>query len=41
MAEARKGFSSYFMFYNERRWHQNVDRKTVYFDSLPQKQAAA
>ena len=44
MAEVRKGLSSYFQFYNEKRWHQNFDRKTpamVYFDSLSQKQAAA
>jgi putative transposase len=44
MADVRKGLSSYFKFYNEKRWHQNFDRKTpamVYFDSLSQKQAAA
>ena len=44
MTEARKGLSQYFQFYNEKRWHQNFDRKTpsmVYFDSLAQKQAAA
>ncbi len=44
MTEARKGLSEYFKFYNEKRWHQNFDRKTpsmVYFDSLAQKQAAA
>jgi putative transposase len=44
MAEVKKGLATYFTFYNERRWHQNVDRKTpamVYFNSLPQKQAAA
>ncbi|MCG7852840.1 MAG: IS3 family transposase [Methanosarcinaceae archaeon] len=44
MAEVKKGLAAYFMFYNERRWHQTFDRKTpamVYSDSLPQKQAAA
>jgi putative transposase len=44
MTEARRGLSEYFKFYNEKRWHQNFDRKTprmVYFDSLTQKQAAA
>lgn len=44
MAETKKGLAAYFTFYNEKRWHQNFDRKTpamVYFDSLPQKQAAA
>lgn len=44
MIEARKGLSLYFKFYNEKRWHQNFDRKTpsmVYFDSLAQQQAAA
>jgi len=44
VTEARKGLSQYFQFYNEKRWHQNFDRKTpsmVYFDSLAQKQAAA
>jgi len=44
MAEVKKGLGAYFPFYNERRWHQNFDRKTpamVYFSTLPQKQAAA
>ncbi len=44
ITETRKGLSPYFKFYNEKRWHQNFDRKTpsmVYFDSLAQKQAAA
>ena len=38
------GLSSYFKFYNERRWHNNFDRKTpamVYFGTELQKQAAA
>jgi len=44
MTEAKRGLSDYFKLYNEKRWHQNFDRKTpsmVYFDSLAQKQAAA
>jgi len=44
MAETKRGLAAYFTFYNEKRWHQNFDRKTqamVYFDSLPQEQAAA
>lgn len=44
MAEVRKGLAAYFMFYNEKRWHQNFDRKTpamVYFSTQPQRQAAA
>jgi putative transposase len=44
MADARNGLSQYFTFYNEKRWHQNFDRKTpsmVYYDSLAQKRAAA
>jgi len=44
MTEVRKGLASYFQFYNEKRWHQNFDRKTpamVYSNSLVQKQAAA
>lgn len=44
MAEVRKGLASYFHFYNEKRWHQNFDRKTpamVYFNTQPQRQAAA
>ncbi len=44
MTEARRGLSDYFKFYNEKRWHQNFDRKTpsmVYFKSQTQKQAAA
>ena len=44
MAEVKKGLAAYFPFYNERRWHQNFDRKTpamVYFNTQPQRQAAA
>jgi putative transposase len=44
MAEVKKGLANYFVFYNEKRWHQHFDRKTpsmVYSISLPQKQAAA
>ena len=44
MTEVRKGLATYFMFYNEKRWHQNFDRKTpamVYFNTQPQRQAAA
>jgi len=44
MTEARRGLSDYLQFYNEKRWHQNFDKKTpsmVYFDSLAQKQAVA
>ena len=44
MTEAKRGLALYFKFYNEKRWHQNFDKKTpsmVYFDSLAQKQAAA
>jgi putative transposase len=44
MAEVKKGLATYFVFYNEKRWHQNFDRKTpamVYSIALPQKQAAA
>jgi len=44
MAEVKKGLAAYFTFYNEKRWHQNFDRKTpamVYFTTLPQGQAAA
>ena len=44
MTETKRGLADYFKFYNEKRWHQNFDRKTpsmVYFDSLAQKQAAA
>ena len=43
MAEVKKGLATYFQFYNEKRWHQNFDRKTpsmVYFGT-PQRQAAA
>ena len=42
-AEVKKGLATYFTFYNEKRWHQNFDRKTpamVYFNTLPQRQAA-
>jgi putative transposase len=44
MAQLKIGLADYFHFYNEKRWHQNFDRKTpamVYFGTLPQKQAAA
>ena len=44
MTEAKRGLSLYFKFYNEKRWHQNFDRRTpsmVYFGSLAQKQAVA
>lgn len=44
MAEVKKGLAAYFTFYNEKRWHQNFDRKTpamVYFTTKPQGQAAA
>jgi putative transposase len=44
MAEVKNGLNSYFQFYNEKRWHNNFDRKTpsmVYFGTELQKQAAA
>lgn len=44
MAEVKKGLGIYFQFYNEKRWHNNFDRKTptmVYFCTESQKQAAA
>ena len=44
MEEARRGLCEYFKFYNEKRWHQNFDRKTpgtVHLQSLAQKQAVA
>jgi len=40
---AREGLTTYFEFYNSRRRHQNLDRKTpdnVYWSTLPQRQAA-
>ena len=40
---ARKGLRKYFEFYNSRRRHQRLDRRTpdsVYWSTLPQKQAA-
>ena len=44
MTEVKNGLASYFQFYNEKRWHNNFDRKTpamVYFGLQAQKQAAA
>lgn len=44
MAHLKRGLGDYFSFYNEKRWHQNFDRKTpamVYFSTLPHKQDAA
>jgi putative transposase len=44
MKEVKNGLANYFTFYNEKRWHNNFDRKTpamVYFDTQSQKQAAA
>ena len=37
MAEVKEGLATYFQFYNEKRWHQNFDRKTpamVYFSTI-------
>jgi len=44
MAEVKKGLAEYFIFYNQMRWHQSLDRKTpamVYFNITPQRQVAA
>ncbi len=44
LAEARKGLSEYFEFYNRRRHHQGLDSKTpdmVYWATLPKEQVAA
>jgi putative transposase len=44
ISEVRKGLQTYFRFYNERRWHQTFDRKTlamVYFNLEPQGRVAA
>ena len=44
IAEARRGLMQYFDFYNRRRRHQGLDRRTpddVYWGTLPQKQVAA
>jgi len=44
MTEVRKGLTEYFTFYNQKRWHQSLDRKTpamVYFGITPQRQVAA
>jgi putative transposase len=44
MAQLKKGLADYLNFYNEKRCHQNFDRKTpamVYFGTYPQKQVAA
>ena len=44
MAEVKSGLASCFKFYNEKRWHNNFDRKTpamVYFGTQSQKQAVA
>jgi len=43
IAEVRKGLGTYFEFYNSRRRHQSLDRRTpddVYWSTLPQKVAA-
>ena len=43
IAEARKGLSIYFDFYNSGRRHQSLDRRTpddVYWSTLPQQVAA-
>ena len=43
IAEVRQGLREYFEFYNTRRRHQSLDRRTpddVYWSTLPQKQAA-
>ena len=44
MVEVKKGLADYFTFYNQKRWHQSLDRKTpamVYFSTNPQRQVAA
>jgi putative transposase len=44
IAEARKGLNEYFEFYNSRRRHQSLDRRTpddVYWSTLPHIQVAA
>jgi putative transposase len=44
MAQVRKGLTEYFLFYNQKRRHQGLDRKTpamVYFNIQPQRQVAA
>jgi putative transposase len=44
IAEARQGLREYFEFYNRRRRHQSLDRRTpddVYWTTLPQEQVAA
>ncbi len=44
MTELRNGLTKYVQFYNQKRWHQTLDRKTpamVYFGTLPQRQVAA
>jgi putative transposase len=44
MSEVKKGLTNYFKFYNEKRWHNNFDKRTpamVYFNTLSQKQDAA
>src|SRR5674536_185822 len=44
LSEVKKGLTNYFKFYNEKRWHNNFDKRTpamVYFNTLSQKQAAA
>lgn len=43
IAETRRGLREYFEFYNSRRYHQGLDRRTpddVYWSTLPQKEAA-
>jgi len=43
IAEARKGLSIYFNFYNSQRRHQSLDRRTpddVYWSTLPNMQVA-
>lgn len=43
IAEVRQGLREYFEFYNSRRHHQGLDRRTpddVYWSTLPQKEAA-
>jgi putative transposase len=44
IAEVKKGLTAYFVFYNHKRWHQSLDRKTpamVYFNLKSQRQVAA
>jgi hypothetical protein len=41
MAEVKKGLATYFTFYNEKRWHQNLEMKIISMNSSDSSDSSA